>query len=156
MLKAETTPACRAGIAVAVLAVLAGMAMPADAADWLAVSGFSWHFQERRHWRQINPGLGVERDMDESGYGPWALTAGYLRNSYDKHSVYGGVRWTPLAAGPFRFGLYGLAASGYPSPILVLPVITVEGRNIGANLIAVPNLPGYSGYLGLQLRFALP
>ena len=92
----------------------------------------------------------------ESGYGPWALTAGYLRNSYDKHSVYGGVRWTPLAAGPFRFGLYGLAASGYPSPILVLPVITVEGRNIGANLIAVPNLPGYSGYLGLQLRFALP
>ena len=130
--------------------------MPATAADWLTLSGLSYHFQKRQHWRQVNPGAGFERDMADQGYGPWAVSAGYLRNSYDKHSIYAGVRWTPLSAGPFRFGLYGLAASGYPSPVLLLPVVTLEGRGVGANLIAVPNLPGYSGYLGLQLRFALP
>ena len=60
-----------------------------------------------------------------------------------------------LAAGPFRFGAFVLVATGYPSPVLVLPTVSAQLGRVGANLIAVPNLPGYSGYLGLQLRFAL-
>ena len=55
----------------------------------------------------------------------------------------------------FRFGAFGLVATGYPSPVLVLPTVSAQLGRVGANLIAVPNLPGYSGYLGLQLRFAL-
>lgn len=156
MLIPTAMPAARATLLAIAFGLGAGVAVPATAADWLTLSGLSYHFQKRQHWRQVNPGAGFERDMADQGYGPWAVSAGYLRNSYDKHSIYAGVRWTPLSAGPFRFGLYGLAASGYPSPVLLLPVVTLEGRDVGANLIAVPNLPGYSGYLGLQLRFALP
>ena len=121
--------------------------------DWLTLSGVSHHFQpERRDWRESNPGIGLEREFTGT---PWVASAGYFRNSYDRHTVYLGGRWMPLAAGPFRFGAFGLVATGYPSPVLVLPTVSAQLGRVGANLIAVPNLPCYSGYLGLQLRFAL-
>jgi hypothetical protein len=81
-------------------------------------------------------------------------SAGYFRNSYDRNTFYAGARWMPLRSGPFRLGAFGLLASGYPSPILVLPAVSSQVGRVGANLVAIPNLPGYSGYLGLQLRFA--
>ncbi|MCB1894621.1 MAG: hypothetical protein H6945_16810 [Zoogloeaceae bacterium] len=128
---------------------------PAAASDWLVISGLSHHFQQRRDWREVNPGLGFERDHRDGRYGPWTFSAGYLRNSYDRPSLYVGGRWTPLALGPLRVGAFGLLASGYPSPVLLLPAITAEGRRFGINLLAVPNLPGYSGYVGAQVRIAL-
>ncbi|MCB1956741.1 MAG: hypothetical protein KDG55_13755 [Rhodocyclaceae bacterium] len=133
----------------------ATLCLPATAADWLVLSGLSHHFQERRDWREVNPGLGFERDVAEGPYGPWTISAGFLKNSYDKRSVYLGGRWTPLALGPARLGFFGLLATGYPSPVLVLPTLVIEGHGVGANLLAVPNLPGYSGYIGVQFRFAL-
>ena len=121
--------------------------------DWLTLSGLSHHFQpDRRDWREVNPGAGLEREFTGT---PWTASAGYFRNSYDRNTFYLGGRWMPLAAGPFRFGAFGLLATGYPSPVLVLPAVSAQIGRIGANLIALPNLPGYSGYLGLQLRFAL-
>ena len=121
--------------------------------DWLSVSGASHHFQpHRRAWREFNPGVGFERSFNGT---PWVASAGYFRNSYDRDTWYLGGRWMPLAAGPFRFGAFGLLASGYPSPVLVLPAVSVEAGRVGANLVALPNLPGYSGYLGLQVRVAL-
>lgn len=128
---------------------------PAAASDWLVVSGLSHHFQQRRDWREVNPGLGFERDHRDGPYGPWTFSMGYLRNSYDRPSLYVGGRWTPLALGALRVGAFGLLASGYPSPVLLLPAITAEGRRFGINLLAVPNLPGYSGYVGAQVRIAL-
>ena len=83
------------------------------------------------------------------------LSVGALRNSYDRRSLYLGGRWTPLALGPLRFGAFGLLSTGYPSPVLVLPAAVVEGHGFGVNLLAVPNLPGYSGYVGAQVRFTL-
>ncbi|HRH75289.1 MAG TPA: hypothetical protein PLM62_19550, partial [Zoogloea sp.] len=82
-------------------------------------------------------------------------TAGYFRNSYDRNTFYAGARWMPLALGPVRLGAFGLVATGYPSPVLVLPAASVQTGRVGVNLVAIPNLPGYSGYLGLQLRFAV-
>ena len=121
--------------------------------DWLTLSGLSHHFQpDRRDWREVNPGAGLEREFTGT---PWTASAGYFRNSYDRNTFYLGGRWMPLAAGPFRFGAFGLVATGYPSPVLVLPAVSAQIGRVGANLIALPNLPGYSGYLGLQLRFAL-
>ena len=121
--------------------------------DWLTVSGVSHHFQpDRRDWREFNPGAGFERAFTGT---PWVATAGYFRNSYDRNTFYAGARWMPLQAGPFRFGAFGLVGSGYPSPVLVIPTVAAEFGRVGANLVALPNLPGYSGYLGLQFRFAL-
>ena len=121
--------------------------------DWLTLAGLSHHFQpDRRDWREVNPGAGLEREFTGT---PWTASAGYFRNSYDRNTFYLGGRWMPLAAGPFRFGAFGLLATGYPSPVLVVPAVSAQIGRVGANLIALPNLPGYSGYLGLQLRFAL-
>jgi len=121
--------------------------------DWLVVSGLSHHFQpDRRDWREANPGAGFEREFSGT---PWVAAGGYFRNSYDRNTFYAGGRWMPLEAGRFRFGAFGLIASGYPSPVLVLPAVSAQVGRLGANLVALPNLPGYSGYLGLQFRFAL-
>ncbi len=121
--------------------------------DWLTISGVSHHFQpDRRDWREVNPGLGMEREFTGT---PWVASAGYFRNSYDRNTFYLGGRWMPLEAGPFRFGAFGLLATGYPSPILVLPAASAQIGRVGANLVALPNLPGYSGYVGLQLRIAV-
>ena len=127
---------------------------PVQAADWLVISGLSHHFQpDRRDWREVNPGLGLERESEE--YTGLSWTAGYFRNSYDRHTVYAGARWMPWRLGPVQYGGYALAASGYPSPVLLLPGLSVEGKGVGLNLVVLPNLPGYSGYLGAQLRFRL-
>lgn len=127
----------------------------ASASDWLVLSGISHHFQQRRDWREFNPGIGFERDHPRGPWGPWTFSVGALRNSYDRRSLYLGGRWTPLALGPLRFGAFGLLSTGYPSPVLVLPAAVVEGHGFGVNLLAVPNLPGYSGYVGAQVRFTL-
>lgn len=127
---------------------------PAQAADWLVLSGLSHHFQpERRNWREVNPGLGLERDSE--AYTGLSWTAGYFRNSYDKHTLYAGARWMPWQLGPVHFGGYALAASGYPSPVLLLPGLSVETQGVGLNLVMLPNLPGYSGYIGAQLRLRM-
>lgn len=120
---------------------------------WLVLSGVSHHFQpERRDWRETNPGAGIEKEFSGT---PWVATAGYFRNSYDRDTFYAGARWMPFALGPVRLGVFGLLASGYPSPVLVLPAASIQVGRVGANLVAIPNLPGYSGYLGLQVRFAI-
>lgn len=120
--------------------------------DWLTISGASHHFQpDRREWREVNPGLGMERAFTGT---PWVATIGYFRNSYDRNTFYLGGRWMPLEIGPIRLGAFGLLATGYPSPILILPAASIQAGRFGANLVALPNLPGYSGYVGLQLRIA--
>ena len=120
---------------------------------WLGLSGVSHHFQpDRRDWRESNPGAGIEKEFTGT---PWVATAGYFRNSYDRNTFYAGARWMPLALGPLRLGAFGLIASGYPSPVLLLPAASIQVGRVGANLVAIPNLPGYSGYLGLQVRFAV-
>lgn len=147
------------------LALLAVTTFPAQAAaildeltdapgrHWLVVSGVSHHFQpERRDWRESNPGVGIEKEFTGT---PWVATAGYFRNSYDRNTFYAGARWMPLTLGPVRLGAFGLVASGYPSPVLLLPAASIQAGRFGANLVAIPNLPGYSGYLGLQVRFAV-
>ncbi len=147
------------------LVALAATTFPAQAAalvdalteapgrHWLVLSGMSHHFQpERRDWREDNPGAGIEKEFTGT---PWVATAGYFRNSYDRNTFYAGARWMPLSLGPVRLGAFGLVASGYPSPVLVLPAASIQVGRVGANLVAIPNLPGYSGYLGLQVRFAV-
>ena len=123
------------------------------ASDWLTVSGASYHFQQdRRDWRQFNPGIGWERDAI---YPDLTWSAGYFQNSYNKPCFYAGGRWMPLEVGPVKIGLFGLAATGYPSPVLLLPAFNWDIGKIGLNVVAVPNLPGYSGYVGAQLRVKL-
>lgn len=137
----------------AVLCAFAIAALPLPAAateQWLVISGASYHFrQNERDWRQFNPGIGYERatDHDDLYY-----VGGYFKNSYDRHALYAGVRWMPYEWGDIKFGGYALASTGYPSPILLLPGFSIEGKDLGLNVVVAPNIGSYSGYVGVQLR----
>ncbi len=135
-----------------ILAALHSPALFAD--DWLVLSGFSYHFkQNQRDWREDNPGIGMERESAK--YSGLFWTGGYFRNSYDRDTVYAGVRWMPYRIGPVAFGAYALAATGYWSPLVAAPAISIEGKNVALNIVVVPNLPDHSGFIGTQIRFRL-
>ena len=116
----------------------------------VVLSGASYHFrQDERNWRQVNPGIGIEQTTRIDGL---YRVAGYFRNSYDRHTAYAGARWMPWQLGPVSFGGYLLAATGYPSPVLVLPGLSVAvTKRFGVNLVVTPNLGAYSGYVGVQV-----
>lgn len=123
---------------------------PALAEGWLVLSGASYHFrQDERDWREFNPGIGVELSTSIPDV---YQVVGYFKNSYDRHALHAGVRWMPLKWGPVSFGGYALAATGYPSPVLVLPGFSVESEKVGVNVVIAPNVREYSGYVGVQMR----
>ena len=123
-----------------------------NAGDWIAVSGASVHFERQNEFRQWNPGLGWERSTADWD-GAWM--AGYYRNSYDRDTVYAGARWTPIAWGSIRAGLFGAAISGYWTPIALLPTASIEGRRFGLNVVAAPTVREYVGYVGVQVKVRL-
>jgi hypothetical protein len=124
-------------------------ASAAHAEDWLVVSGYSHHFKHREEFRAANPGLGWERPTDEYG-GTWM--AGYYRNSYDRDTVYAGLRWEPLRWGPARLGVFAGLASGYWTPVVALPMLSIEAGRVGINLVAAPTVGEYIGYVGAQVK----
>jgi hypothetical protein len=133
-------------------ALVALAALPAAATDWLVVSGYSHHFKDREDFRAANPGLGWERPTDAWG-GSWM--AGYYRNSYDRDTVYAGLRWEPLRWGPARLGVFAGLASGYWTPVVALPMLCIEAGRVGINLVAAPTIGEYVGYVGAQLKFRI-
>ena len=124
----------------------------APAADWLVVSGASYHFRDRDEYRADNPGIGWER---RDTLIPLSYMAGYYRNSYDRDTFYAGARWEPLDFGAVRLGVFVGLASGYWTPVVALPMASIEMGPVGVNLVALPNIRDYAGYLGVQLKFKL-
>lgn len=126
--------------------VLLVAALPLAALE-LSVPVGSYHFDRSRDWQEQNYGIGVE-------YRSWV--AGYYRNSYDKDTVYAGYVWRPLQWGWLRAGLTTLLASGYDSPVLVVPTVSVDGKWLAADFLMAPTLGKASGFVGMQLRIPLP
>ncbi|WP_288060981.1 hypothetical protein [Thiomonas sp.] len=112
----------------------------------------------RRELNQVNPGLGLEYQASPD----WSAAAGFYRNSYRRTSVYALGVWTPLhlAIPGGLTASAGLAAglvSGYTRtecpvrPLAAGAVLRVRDRDgLGINLLAVPNTPHGSGFIGLQ------
>lgn len=122
--------------AFALLLILSGSAMAAD--PYMVINGTSSHFGVSGYNEQ-NTGIGAEvRKLDDF------CTAGVLKNSMSDTSIYLGCghRWwagsrTRIGAGFFA------GAVRYPSSKLntlpaLLPVLSVESRNFGVNLIVIP------------------
>lgn len=126
----------------------------AQAADWLVISGYSTHFERRDEYRADNPGIGWERyEPDQNP--DWTWAAGYYRNSYDKNTLYAGARWEPLRWQHARLGVFLAAVSGYWTPLVAVPMLSLEYKRVGINLVAAPTVGDYSGYVGAQLKFKL-
>lgn len=137
-------------VALAVCMAMFSTCVMAQAADWLVVSGASWHFEKRYQYRAENPGLGWERNLDEM---PLSVMAGFYLNSYNRETVYAGARWEPFRWSHARLGLFGGVASGYWTPVVTMPILSLEYRRVGINIMAVPTIGEYIGCFGAQLKF---
>lgn len=133
--------------------LLVGLSAPAvEAADYLALSGASFHFARRNEFRQDNPGLGWERDTRDSD---WRYAAGYYRNSYDRDTFYAGGKWMPLHWGPAAAGVFVGGASGYWTPVVAIPMVNLSYGRFGMNIAALPTIRQYTGYVAVQLLYQL-
>lgn len=122
-----------------------------DDAPWLVLGGISRHTCRDCGFRESNPGLAIQwspqwlKDYTESNN--WRLTAGAFINSNDRNSVYAGTLWLPLEYGISKFGLQAVVITGYLKQSItptLLPTITLEYKNVGADIFLVPKFPSVS------------
>jgi len=128
------------------------LASPALSQTWLTVTTASHHF-DRNDYEEQNWGLGLEHSLSEQ----WRVTAGIYRNSFSKTSIYVGGVYSPFAFGPAAVGVMGGLFTGYGDhlqPVLA-PVLSLEGRRLGANLLYVPPYGDHRGLVALQLKWKL-
>lgn len=135
----------------AVLAVFSALPVTACAGnDWLVISGAAFHFDRRDELRGDNPGAGWERP---SAQWPLSWMGGYYRNSYDRDTFYAGARWEPLRWEHVKLGVFAGLASGYWTPVVALPMASIEFGRFGINLVAAPTIGEYTGYVAGQIKF---
>ena len=140
--------------------------LTANAADpeispqlWLNPGIYSIHFDRSRHFRENNAGFGAEALVAPDH----ALMAGTFINSQRARTRYGAYQWRPLHWQPADVGvnagiLIG-AFDGYPRYryggwfIAPVPLLAIEGRYAGANIIVVPTIRGrVDGALAIQFK----
>ena len=126
---------------------------------WLSPGIYSWHFDQSKGLRNDNVGASVQVDLaPEHGF-----LAGTYINSNRARTHYGAYAWRPLQWqwGGVDVGVGAAigAFDGYPNYrnggwfVAPLPVASIEGRYLGANLILIPTIANrLDGALGIQLR----
>jgi len=121
---------------------------------WLVVSGASYHLNQDVHHNQRNWGLGLEIKLDRDH----SVVFGQYRNSIDNESHYGGMTWMPWHLGPVSMGgMFGIIDGyrplhGKPIP-MVMPFASIENKNVGINIMAMPPIGDLSAVVGAQVKF---
>ncbi|MBX9938322.1 MAG: hypothetical protein K2Y32_03685 [Candidatus Obscuribacterales bacterium] len=120
---------------------------------WLQLGALSYHQNREANYRETNYGIGILRRLDDQS----AFAVGYYRNSLDKDSFYAAYHYTPYELGPVKLGMQVGAISGYkalkglPTPML-LPLATIEGKHIAADITCIPPIGTVSAVCAAQLR----
>jgi hypothetical protein len=126
---------------------------------WLNAGFFSYHFDRSLDLRENNVGFGAEVLFAPDH----ALTAGTYINSNRARSHYAAYQWRPLHWQPAGINVHaGIAVGafdGYPNMqnggwfIAALPLLSVEGRYIGANFTVVPTIKDrIDGAVAVQIK----
>jgi hypothetical protein len=113
---------------------------------WINPGFFSWHFDRSKDYREDNWGVGVEVVLAPDH----AVMAGNYINSDGERSRYAAYQWRPLHWRPYDIdvsaGIALGAFDGYPKVndggwfAAPLPLLSVEGRYLGANFTIVPTI----------------
>jgi hypothetical protein len=135
----------------AMLGCCAALASPARAQDiapqvWVNAGLLSYHLNRNNDYRERNWGLGAEAIVAPDH----ALLLGTYLNSENRRSHYFGYQWRPLhwqqQGIDVSAGVAVSAIDGYPTMnsgswfLAPMPVLAIEGKRVGVNLILVPNL----------------
>ncbi len=120
---------------------------------WLQLGALSYHQNRDANYNETNYGIGILRRLDNES----AVAFGYYRNSIHRDSFYAAYHYTPYQYGPVKLGLQaGLisgykALSGFPTPML-LPLASIEGKNLAVDLTCIPPLGSVSAVCAAQMR----
>jgi hypothetical protein len=126
---------------------------------WLNAGLLSYHFDRSLDLREDNVGLGVDVLVAPDH----ALMAGTFINSNRARSHYAAYQWRPLHWQPagiiVNAGIVVGAFDGYPNMrngkwfIGAMPLLSVEGKRIGANFTVVPTIKDrLDGALAVQIK----
>jgi hypothetical protein len=126
---------------------------------WISPGIYSQHFDTSKHLRDDNVGLSIEVDLAPDH----AVIGGNYINSDRARTHYGAYEWRPLhwqvAGLELGAGVALGAFDGYPNYhdggwfVAPLPVLAVEGRRIGVNLILIPTIQNrLDGALAVQFK----
>lgn len=117
---------------------------------WVGINTISYHANRERNYNEKNGGVFLECS-GRTGY-----QLGYYKNSYNRDTYYGLVTYQPIKVFGVRVGGMLGAGTGYResgdqprgglSPLMA-GLLSIEGRNVGANLIVG------SSVVGLQVKF---
>jgi hypothetical protein len=127
---------------------------------WVNAGLLSYHFDRNKDYREANWGLGAEYVFRHNH----AAMIGTYINSESQRSRYIGYQWRPLHWQPAGVHVSaGVAVSlidGYPSMhdkawfVAPMPMMSVEYKSLGANLILVPNVK-HGGAVAVQFKLAV-
>jgi hypothetical protein len=149
----------------AALGCCAALALPARAQEnppqvWVNGGLLSHHLNRNNDYREKNWGLGAEAILAPDH----AFILGTYLNSENRRSDYLGYQWRPLHWQPLGVDVSAGAAlsliDGYPTTnnegwfLAPLPVLAIEGKRVGVNLILVPNF-SRGAALAAQLKLKL-
>jgi len=123
---------------------------------WINAGFYSAHFDDAKGLRNANPGVGFEYALDKT----WGVTAGRFTNSDNAHSNYVGTFYQPWRTSNIKWGVVGGMFNGYPKAFdggwfpAVLPVVSMESRHWGLNVMLVPPLKDrLYGAVSFQLKY---
>jgi hypothetical protein len=143
------------GVLVSVIVVVAiGKYNKAKADEWWTATVRSHHMERGKGYEEQNMGLGIETDLSPRT----RLALGFYRNSERRDSLYGAFVYCPVSV---RWGNWrgcGMAGgvTGYSDAIAPLAglVLSYEGKEWGANILALPNKRGdlSAGVLAFQVK----
>jgi len=143
-------------LALATAAVLPAAQAVDLASTWVNPGFYSFHFERDKNLNNANLGLGIEVPLSNT----YSFTAGVFENSNRATSHYVGLYVMPFEIGPFKAGAVVGGFNGYPNanqggwfPALI-PVIALEGRQLGLNVSFVPTVQDQlHGAISFQLKY---
>jgi hypothetical protein len=108
-------------------------ALIANAQTYAVATITSWHFDRDKKYNEDNFGLGLERRLSDT----WSLSAGYFRNSFDRHTNYVFAGYTPVEVYGWRTGVVMGGVSGYDDGISpwLTGVMTRDFGRVGLNVV---------------------
>jgi hypothetical protein len=137
--------------------------LPAMAETWITSPVFTYHadrtqgngkpWNENQH--KDGPAFGLE--FGSSKKDAPTIIIGKFQNSFDRPTMYAGVKWEPVQIGPLGVGAVAGFASGYARPFIGGLSTSLTDRN-GNGIVAIwaPKVgPGTSAFVSIQARALL-
>ena len=110
-----------------------GMFAKALSQTYLVATLTSFHFDRSKQYNESNGGIGLEQRFNER----WAVSAGFFRNSFDRHTNYIFAGYTPFQVSDWRVGAVMGGVTGYENGVSpwLTGIATRDYGRIGLNVV---------------------